>query len=104
MEKGRKKVLEEHTYQKRMRSLLEYMDKNFGPLVKQSEASASNMEGTHPEAVKEAEEIARKLGLSPHAGFAEIVNRLRKQSGKLTEAETALLFLDEWRKQYSRKA
>ena len=35
------------------------------------------------------------------ASFDEVIARLRNQSGELESLEAGLLFLDEWRKQYS---
>ena len=45
----------------------------------------------------------RKLGLGPHAAFDDVLARLREQSGVLSDLETSLLFLDEWRGQYLKK-
>ncbi len=43
-----------------------------------------------------------RLGLGPHADFDHVAAALRAQSGVLDEIETCLLFLDEWRKQYTK--
>ena len=43
-----------------------------------------------------------KLGLGPHADFDHVVAALRARSGALDETEACLLFLDEWRKQYTK--
>lgn len=103
IEKARKRVLAEHTYEQRMRTLLAYMEKNFGLLAK-NPAQAEAWEQDLPLEMREkVKEIAKKFGLSPENSFEDIIARLRQQSGKLSEAETALLFLDEWRRQFTRK-
>ena len=47
--------------------------------------------------------MVQGLGLGPNAGFDDVINALRARSGVLTETEAALLFLDEWRRQYGKK-
>lgn len=42
-----------------------------------------------------------RLGLPEQASFDDVIARLRSQSGELDSLEAGLLFLDEWRKQYS---
>lgn len=94
-ERGRARVLAGHTYEKRMRTLLEYMKKEFGPWPKRDTEA-----GLEPEMAKKLEELAEKLGLAPDAAFEDVVARLRRDSGELDPTETAILFLDEWQKQY----
>lgn len=93
--RARERVLREHTYEQRMKSLVKYMEDNFGPWQAPQEA-----EGISPETAAEIRKLAEKLGLSPDAAFDDVVARLRQQSGELDATETAILFLDEWRKQY----
>ncbi len=43
-----------------------------------------------------------KLDIGNSNAFEDVIERLRKFNGKLNEVEMALLFLDEFRKQYER--
>lgn len=94
--RGRKRVLAEHTYEKRMRALIEYMQKHCGLEVENVESG-----GNVDEEDRKIAELAAKLDLSPDAAFDDVVARLRQQSGELNEFETAILFLAEWKKQYA---
>lgn len=99
-EKAQQRVLSDHTYEQRMKSLLEYMDLNFGPLAKREDDQGENGLALSPELRHELVEICKKLQLPMDASFEDVIGRLRQQSGKLSTVETALLFLDEWRNQY----
>lgn len=94
-QKARKRVLAEHTYEQRMATLIDYMAKEFGPW-----SQAGSESDLAPEYADKISKLAQKLGLSAKAAFEDVVARLRQQSGELDETETAILFLDEWRKQY----
>ena len=50
---------------------------------------------------EELTSLLTRLGLPNSASFDEVIARLRNQSGELESLEAGLLFLDEWRKQYS---
>ena len=56
-----------------------------------------------PEIRSELAGVVQGLGLGPNAGFDDVISVLRARSGALTETEAALLFLDEWRRQYGKK-
>lgn len=117
-EKARKRVLAEHTYQHRMRTLLEYLEAKCGPWPgmtktgpdadnRQQEMPEADQAGTagdpYPKSWKEdLDKLVEKLGLGPNAPFEDVIARLRSASGVLGETETALLFLDELRKQYKK--
>ncbi len=99
--KGRERVLKSHTYELRMETLLDYLRKNIPGFGK--ELVADNLpEDLPPELAEKIRGLASDLGLAPDARFEDIVAALRREQGELTELETAILFLDEWRKQYSR--
>ncbi len=99
--RARERALRDHTYAQRMLKLLKYMENEFGPWENLNEA---------PEALAEVPEELRtelchlleRLGLPASASFEDLSARLRRQSGALSDLETSLLFLDEWRKQYKR--
>lgn len=93
------RVLKNHTYEQRMRKLIEFMEQEFGPWPEQKASQE-----LPPEVAAQVASLTGKLGLAPDATFDDVVARLRQQQGELDETETALLFLDEWCKQYTGKA
>jgi Uncharacterized protein conserved in bacteria len=101
-EKSRARVLTEHTYQHRMRTILETV-RAFRPGWP-SARSASPLPDGLPDPAKEAvQALLARLQLPAHVSFEDLIVRLRQESGTLNSMETALLFLDEWQKQYARK-
>lgn len=97
-QRARERTLRDHTYQQRMITLVDYMERNFGPWP-EAENKQPDLE---PEIAEKVAALAARLGLAPDASFDDIVARLRRQTGKLDELETAILFLDEWRRQYNK--
>lgn len=98
-ERARKRVLIDHTYQKRMQALLEYAESNIAPWQNAREP-ARYMANLPRDLEHSLEELFKKVGLAPGASFEDLMEALRKQSGELDELETSLLFLDEWKKLY----
>lgn len=97
--RGRKVVLERHTYTQRMRSLLDFARTVLPARDRQPAAWPDNL----PESLKK--DLAALLdtaGLPPSADFDTVVAGLRSRQGNLAPLETALLFLDEWKKYYLR--
>lgn len=92
------RVVKDHTYERRMEELIAYMERNFGPLKGKEEEKAD----LPPELASKLKDLTEKLGLATDAAFNDVVARLRQQAGELDDIETAILFLDEWRKQYKR--
>ncbi len=101
-ERGRARVLADHTYAKRMQTLLDFATSRLpGRLARQGDASAWPED--MPEAMREEIRVLLKdLALPAGAEFADVVTALRQKSGVLAPLETAVLFLDEWRKQYGK--
>jgi len=101
--KARERALKDHTYQARMRTLLAFLEERLEgwPKAQEGEGALSAL----PEEYREdARRLLAGLGLTEDAPFKDLVWALRAKAGKLTPVETAILFLDEWRKQYgSRK-
>ncbi|MGE4292276.1 MAG: glycosyltransferase [Desulfovibrio sp.] len=99
-EKGRARVLAEHTYAHRMRSLLEFAAARISgwPAQRKQSETISNLP---PELAGEIDALVQRLGLPGDVGFEDLVWAVRKQSGSLSGLETALLFLDEWKKLYA---
>jgi spore maturation protein CgeB len=99
--KARARVLKEHTYVHRMQTLLDYIDEqlDFEGLKQDLEPWWTDL----PEDLQEElEKLLDKLGLAKNVDFKDIVHFIRQEQGKLTPLETAILFLDEWQKQYVR--
>lgn len=99
-ERARLRVLREHTYQMRMKTLIEYMGKNCGPWLEMHEDPG--FKDIAPELRKKIIELTGELGLPANAAFGDVVARLRQKKGALDDLEAAILFLDEWRKQYAK--
>ena len=97
-ERARARVLRDHTYAHRMSALLEYCEAEFGAWA--VETAPSDAPGIDARLQEEMAALLKKLQLGPHAPFEEVLARLRQESGTLTDLETSLIFLDEWRKQY----
>ncbi len=93
-------VLENHTYEHRMQSLLDYVQSIYGPWKKREFTSIPD------EIPKEMQEglamLLDQLHLPHDAAFEDVILRIRQRSGALGELETSLLFLDEWQKQYKK--
>ncbi len=100
-EKGRTRVLAEHTYQRRMGDLLAFLKERF-PAWPAQRQSARLPEDLPPALASELAELFGRLNLSVNADFADVIAAVRGRQGELTGIETALLFLDEWQKQYKR--
>ena len=100
--KGRERVLAEHTYQRRMQSLLDFIgERRPGwPPSRQSGAGGDWPEDLPPELRERLEKLGRDLQLPARPDFESVIAALRARSGRLDSLECALLFLDEWRKQY----
>ncbi|MBQ9537351.1 MAG: glycosyltransferase [Desulfovibrionaceae bacterium] len=91
------KVLEKHTYVQRMQTLLDFINDSIGfPTLKAEKTSQEDL-GEYAKMIKD---LLTELNAGPKADFAEVVARLRRASGQLSELETSILFLDEFRKQY----
>ena len=96
--RARARVLEEHTYAARMRSLLDFARERIPNL---GQRKAIEWPAEMPEEMKIlTETLLETLGLGATASFDDIVTAVRAKSGSLSDAEAALLFLDEWKKMY----
>lgn len=97
-ERGRQKVLAEHTYAARMRTLLDFIRERkpgFG------ERKRTPWPDNMPEGMREAmDRLIDELQLPVDVSFDEVVTAVRSKSDRLSDAETAILFLDEWKKMY----
>ncbi len=99
--RGRERVLREHAYAARMRTLLDFVAERRSGWPKQREAAAA-VAGVPQELAGQIAELLQRLGLPADAGFDDLVWAVRQQLGELGELDAAVLFLDEWRKLYAR--
>lgn len=101
--RGQARVLAEHTYAARMRTLLEFIAAR-RPGWPKSRESVPAAEGLPTELAADIAALLERLGLPGHTGFDDLVWAVRQQQGALEGLDAAVLFLDEWRKLYVKKA
>ena len=97
-ERAKERVLKEHTYALRMRQLLDFVQERLPDFGKRKKAEwPPNM----PKAMQEEiTALMAELQLPGNAGFDDLITAVRSKSALLSDVETALLFMDEWKKQY----
>lgn len=100
--RARQRVLAEHTYRHRMQRLLEFTAQRLPgwPVQRQAPSAADELPESYR---KELDALLQRLRLPPDVSFEDLTWTLRQQQGVLSEMETAILFLEEWRKEYKRK-
>lgn len=99
--RARQRVLRDHSYQHRMQTLLDFVGQKVSGWPR-PRATTSFPE--MPEDMQqELTTLLDSLTLPADAAFEDVVARVRQQTGALGALETSLLFLDEWKKQYSSK-
>ncbi len=96
-ERAMKKVHTKHTYQQRMKAMIKIINPTPINIDNYDEYLSAMPEDLRKEFV----ELTKKLELPVNADFSEVVNTLRNSQHNLTSLEASILFLDEWRKQYS---
>ncbi len=99
-EKARTHVLENHSYERRMQSLIDAVEKACGPWKKRE--YSANFADLPEELSADLATLIDNLELPADAAFEDVLARIRLRSGLLSPLETSLLFLEEWRKQYSK--
>jgi spore maturation protein CgeB len=99
--RGRERVLRDHTYAARMRTLLEFIAER-RPGWPKPRPSAPALEGAPEELSGRIAELLGRLGLPADCSFDDLVWAVRQQQGELGELDASVLFLDEWRKLYAR--
>lgn len=96
--KGRARVLAEHTYAHRMQTLLRHAS----GLMPDKEIRADDWRAqVAPHLRQDVEALLQRLQLAPTVSFDDLVWAVRSREGSLTRLETAILFLDEWKKLYA---
>ena len=97
--KGRQKVLAAHCYTHRMESLLQFASNVLPDFGRRDEPESFT---AIPQESREALScFMQSSGLALDAPFADVIAAVRQKKGTLSDVETALLFMDEWRKQYT---
>ncbi|WP_421901931.1 CgeB family protein [Maridesulfovibrio sp.] len=102
VERARARVLRDHTYEVRMQSLIDFTAERFNdwPVERKTETFFND---DFPEELKnDIVKLIEKLGLPANVGFDDLVTAVRAQQGQLSPLDTAVLFLDEWKKIYNR--
>ena len=98
---SRARVLKEHTYVNRMRTLIDFTTNRIHGWPKPRTASSIFSPDYPPELERDIRNLLSQLGLPENVSFKDLVWAVRQQQGKLSGLDTAILFLDEWRKLYS---
>ena len=104
IQKAQTRVLSEHTYQKRMKTLLEFTAERIEGWPQQNDPAESFSVDYPPELAAEIQQRIGSLGLPENVSFTDLVWAVRQQQGSLSELDTAILFLDEWQKLYAKRA
>lgn len=97
---AQKRVLREHTYLHRMKTLLKTI-KEDRPDFPAKQAEVVWDDTINPQTRQEISELLQELHLPADADFESVILSLRQKNTVLTPAETALLFLSEWKKFYN---
>jgi len=100
--KAKARVLADHTYKARMRTLIDFTTQRIEGWPKQI-ASPAALDTIPPELAANIRSLLGKLGLPENVTFDDLVWAVRQQQGTLSELDTAVLFLDEWQKLYSKR-
>ena len=102
-DKSRARVLKDHTYQNRMRTLLEFTAERVQGWPRPRTSTSVFGQDFPLELETEIRGLLGRLGLPEDVSFADLVWAVRQQQGSLSDLDTAILFLDEWQKLYTQK-
>lgn len=98
---ARTRVLAEHTYGHRMRSLLDFTAQCFPDWPGQRDVGPGLPRDLPGDLARDLDQLLGRLGLSREVAFRDLVWAVRQQQGALSDLDAAVLFLDEWRKLYA---
>ncbi len=99
--RGQRRVLKEHTYAVRMQTLLDFVaaDRPHWPAQRDH---ATGWAAQLDDALQgDLTHLFQRLHIPQTSSFKDVVWAIRQQQGQLSRLETAILFLDEWKKQYA---
>ncbi|WP_338666873.1 CgeB family protein [Pseudodesulfovibrio methanolicus] len=102
-DRARARALKDHTYAQRMRTLLEFTAERIPGWPRLRDASPVFGQDFPPELQADIRSLLARLGLPEDVAFEDLVWAVRQQRGKLDDLDTAILFLDEWRKLYKKR-
>jgi spore maturation protein CgeB len=97
--RSRKRALAEHTYAARMQALMEFAAERLNGWPK-PKAAVGALADLPEDLARGVSALLERLNLPADASFEDAAHAVRSRSGILSELETTVLFLDEWRKQY----
>ncbi len=99
-EKALARILKEHTYIHRMRTLVSSIESAVGWGLPIGVGTHQDQNPDQDELANVMESFLQEAGLGPHASLEAAVSSLKVRKGPLNEPETAVLFLDAWKRQY----
>jgi spore maturation protein CgeB len=103
-DRARARALKDHTYAQRMRSLLAFTAERIPGWPKPRASSPVFGQDFPPELQADIRALLGRLGLPKDVSFEDLVWAVRQQRGRLDDLDTAILFLDEWRKLYKKQS
>lgn len=96
--RARDRVLRDHSYAARMRALLDFAKARLPEFGARPDVEWPE---DMPEAMrKDVASLLQDLRLPESAAFDDVITAIRSKNDRLSDAEAALLFLDEWKKLY----
>lgn len=98
--RARERVLRDHTYAARMQTLIDFVASRLDGWPRPDARADDGLQDFPPDLKEKLGALLEQLELRPDTGFEELVTAIRGRQGRLSDVETAVLFLDEWRKQY----
>lgn len=100
--RGQERVLREHSYATRMKTLLDFAAERLPgwPPQRQGEDLSADLASLPDDLKTQLGDLLQSLELPLSTDFETLIAALRKRSETLTGLESALLFLDEWKKLY----
>jgi spore maturation protein CgeB len=103
-QQARARALKDHTYAQRVRTLLEFTAERISDWPKRRDETAVFGQDFPPELQTDIRALLARLGLPEDVSFEDLVWAVRQQRGRLDDLDTAVLFLDEWRKLYKKRS
>ncbi len=98
--KARARVLAEHTYAARMQTLLDFAAQRLPDWPRSRERTDLFPPDFPAELRQDILNLLGRLKLPASVDFEDLARAVRQQQGVLSDLDAAILFLDEWRKQY----
>jgi spore maturation protein CgeB len=98
--RARTRVLRDHTYVRRMQTLIDFIAAKRPGWPAERDVPADWATELDEDLRSELKELLGRLQLPLTSSFKDVVWAIRQQRGRLSRVETAILFLDEWKKQY----